>query len=62
MPAKATLFDHRASPIYELGSEARNQVKFNNTGRLFFIAGFGNLAGDMDIWDRRSFKKIITMV
>lgn len=62
MPAKATLFDHRANPSYELGSAARNQVKFNNTGRLFFIAGFGNLAGDMDIWDRKSFKKIITMV
>ncbi|KAH6566800.1 hypothetical protein BASA60_009286 [Batrachochytrium salamandrivorans] len=26
-----------------------------------FIAGFGNLSGDMDIWDRRSFKKIATV-
>lgn len=61
MPAKSTLFDHRASPMFELGNAARNQIRFNNTGRLFFIAGFGNLAGDMDVWDRKTFKKVITM-
>ncbi len=37
MPAKATLFDHRASPMYELGSAARNQVSFNSTGRFFVV-------------------------
>ncbi|KAI8905960.1 eukaryotic translation initiation factor eIF2A-domain-containing protein [Gorgonomyces haynaldii] len=61
MPAKATLFDHKASPMYELGSAARNQVRYSPSGRLFFLAGFGNLAGDLDVWDRRSFKKIVTM-
>ncbi|RKO84683.1 eukaryotic translation initiation factor eIF2A-domain-containing protein, partial [Blyttiomyces helicus] len=61
MPAKATLFDHRASAIYEFGSAARNQVRYSPHGRLFYIAGFGNLAGDMDIWDRKTFKKIATI-
>ena len=61
MPAKCTLFDHKAAPMYELGCAARNQVKFNHTGRLFFIAGFGNLAGDMDIWDRKTFQKLVTI-
>ncbi|EGF84373.1 hypothetical protein BATDEDRAFT_18651 [Batrachochytrium dendrobatidis JAM81] len=61
MPAKATLFDHRANPMYEFGNAARNQVKFNSHGRFLFIGGFGNLAGDMDIWDRRSFKKMCTI-
>ncbi|KAJ3156693.1 hypothetical protein HDU86_003917 [Geranomyces michiganensis] len=61
MPAKATLFDHRANPIYDFGSAARNTVKFNAHGRLLFIGGFGNLAGDMDIWDRKTFKKLATV-
>ncbi|TPX63014.1 hypothetical protein PhCBS80983_g00066 [Powellomyces hirtus] len=61
MPAKATLFDHRANAIYDFGSAARNTVKFNAHGRLLFIGGFGNLAGDMDIWDRKTFKKLATV-
>ncbi|KAI8816782.1 eukaryotic translation initiation factor eIF2A-domain-containing protein [Fimicolochytrium jonesii] len=61
MPAKATLFDHRANPIYEFGQAARNTVKFNAHGRLLFIGGFGNLAGDLDIWDRKTFKKLTTI-
>jgi translation initiation factor 2A len=57
MPAKATLFDHRASPIYELGSAPRNTVKYSPSGRFFFIAGFGNLQGEIDVWERKGFKK-----
>jgi translation initiation factor 2A len=58
MPAKSTLFDNRAQPMYELGTAARNTVKYSPSGRFFFIAGFGNLTGDMDVWERKSFKKI----
>ena len=47
MPSKSTLFDSRAQPMYELGNAARNTVKYSPTGRFFFIAGFGNLQGDM---------------
>ena len=47
MPARATLFDHRAAPMYELGTGARNTIKYSPTGRFFFIAGFGNLAGEL---------------
>ncbi|KAJ3017445.1 hypothetical protein HKX48_003547 [Thoreauomyces humboldtii] len=61
MPAKATLFDHRANVLMDFGSAARNTVKFNAHGRLLFIGGFGNLAGDMDIWDRQTFKKLATV-
>ncbi|KAJ3300728.1 hypothetical protein HK104_006026 [Borealophlyctis nickersoniae] len=61
MPAKATLFDHRANAIYEFGSGARNSVRFSPQGRLLYIAGFGNLAGELDIWDRKTFKKLATI-
>lgn len=34
MPAKATLFDHRADPIHEFGTSLfRNTVRFNPQGR-----------------------------
>ena len=61
MPARATLFSHRAEPIYELGTGARNHVKYSPSGRFFFIGGFGNVQGDMDIWERKGFKKIATV-
>ncbi|CAG8488070.1 6547_t:CDS:10 [Racocetra persica] len=46
MPAKATLFDHRANPIHEFGISP---------------PGFGNLAGTIDIWDRENLKKLTTI-
>ncbi|CAG8489492.1 9005_t:CDS:10 [Scutellospora calospora] len=46
MPAKATLFDHRANPIHEFGVNP---------------PGFGNLAGTIDIWDHENLKKITTI-
>jgi hypothetical protein len=33
MPAKATLFDHRANSVHEFGTDFRNAVKFNPQGR-----------------------------
>ncbi|KAI9208325.1 eukaryotic translation initiation factor eIF2A-domain-containing protein [Polychytrium aggregatum] len=61
MPAKATLFDHRANSMYEFGMAPRNFVKFNAQGRLICIGGFGNLAGELDVWDRIGFKKLTTI-
>ncbi|KAJ3269424.1 hypothetical protein HDV01_001422 [Terramyces sp. JEL0728] len=61
MPSKTTLFDHRASPIYHLEKAPRNTVRYSPTGRFFFVAGFGNLAGDMDVYERKSFKKVATI-
>jgi translation initiation factor 2A len=47
MPSKASLFDHRANPIYDFPQAARNFVAFNPHGRVICIAGFGNLAGEI---------------
>lgn len=52
MPAKCTLFSYRINVIAELGTSSRNFVSFNPQGRLFCVAGFGNLSGTVDIWDR----------
>ncbi|KAE8231294.1 hypothetical protein CF326_g3693 [Tilletia indica] len=54
MPARAVLFSYRVNIIADLGTQPRNFVAFNPQGRLFCIAGFGNLAGTVDIWDREN--------
>lgn len=61
MPAKTTIFDHRSNVLHDFGTAPRNFISYNPQGRLLLIAGFGNLAGTMDIWDRRSLKKVSTI-
>lgn len=61
MPAKSTLFDHRANKVHEFGSLPRNTIRFSPQGRVLLIAGFGNLAGTVDFWDRKTLKKIATI-
>ena len=61
MPAKATLFDHRANKIHDFGTFPRNTIRFNPQGRIICIAGFGNLAGNVDFFDRKTLKKIASI-
>ncbi|WAR58866.1 hypothetical protein PtB15_10B205 [Puccinia triticina] len=58
MPAKTTIFDLRCNVIYDFGTAPRNFILYNPQGRLLLIAGFGNLAGTMQIWDRRTLEKL----
>ncbi|PIL33139.1 hypothetical protein GSI_04588 [Ganoderma sinense ZZ0214-1] len=61
MPAKTMLFDQRARSLHDFGTAFCNFVSFNPQGRLLAIAGFGNLAGKVDIYDRRTLNKITTI-
>lgn len=54
MPSKATLFSFRVNVIADLGTSPRNFVSFNPQGRLFCLAGFGNLSGTVDVFDRQN--------
>jgi translation initiation factor 2A len=56
MPAAATLYNMKAEPIFEFGQAHRNTVSFSPHGRFVVLAGFGNLAGEMDFWDRNKQK------
>jgi translation initiation factor 2A len=58
MPCNATLYDNKACPIFEFGAAPRNCVSWSPHGRFLCIAGFGNLRGDMDFWDRNKLKKM----
>ncbi|KAK4052206.1 hypothetical protein OIO90_004428 [Microbotryomycetes sp. JL221] len=61
MPAKTVLFDQRVNVIHDFGMLPRNFLSYNPQGRLLCIAGFGNLAGQVDIWDRKTLKKLCTI-
>ncbi|KAG7006188.1 nucleoporin NUP37 [Physcia stellaris] len=51
MPAKATLFNIRAVATHSFALKPRNTIIFSPHGRFVLVAGFGNLAGQMDIYD-----------
>lgn len=61
MPAKTMLFDQRVRSVHDFGLAPYNFISFNPQGRLVALAGFGNLAGKMDIYDRRTLAKVTTI-
>ncbi|KAI5823094.1 translation initiation factor eIF-2A [Schizophyllum commune Tattone D] len=61
MPAKAVLFDQRVRTLHDFGSAPQNYISFNPQGRLIALAGFGNLAGKINIFDRRTLTKVTTI-
>jgi len=62
MPAKTTIFNQRAVATYTFPMGPRNTILFSPTGRFVLVAGFGNLAGQMDIYDlEKDYKKICTI-
>ncbi|KAK2741369.1 hypothetical protein FQN57_005653 [Myotisia sp. PD_48] len=62
MPAKTTIFNSRANVVHSFQLGPRNTINFSPTGRFVIVAGFGNLAGQMDIYDlQKDFQKITTV-
>lgn len=62
MPAKTTIFNQRAVATHTFQLGPRNTILFSPTGRFVLVAGFGNLAGQMDIYDlEKDYKKICTI-
>ncbi|OAY65731.1 eukaryotic translation initiation factor 2A [Ananas comosus] len=51
MPARATVYDRKCNPLFELGQGPYNTIRWNPKGRFICLAGFGNLPGDMAFWD-----------
>jgi translation initiation factor 2A len=62
MPAKTVIFNNRAQAIHTFALGPRNTVLFSPHGRYILVAGFGNLAGQMDIYDLdKDYAKVCTI-
>ena len=59
MLVKTILFDQRARMLHDFGSAPHNTISFNPQSRFLFLAGFGNLAGKIDVFGRRMFNKCV---
>ncbi|KAK0179649.1 hypothetical protein PV327_005384 [Microctonus hyperodae] len=51
MPSKATLFNLKCEPILEFGKKHRNSIYYNPHGNIILLGGFGNLRGNIELWD-----------
>lgn len=60
MPAHSVLFNKIGEPVFEFGAHHRSSIYFSNLNRFLILAGFGNLNGDIDIWDLKDKKKVGT--
>ncbi|EMR08321.1 hypothetical protein PNEG_03161 [Pneumocystis murina B123] len=62
MPSKTTIFDNQANIIYSLPLSPRNTILFSPHDRFVLVAGFGNLKGTIDIYDKEKEMKKITTI
>lgn len=61
MPSETTFFDSRGNSIYSLPTAPRNTILYSPHGRYVLVAGFGNLQGTVDVYDRQDkFAKVCT--
>lgn len=62
MPAKTTIFNQRAEPKHTFALGPRNTIQFSPNGRFVMVAGFGNLAGQIDLYDlNKDYRKVCTI-
>lgn len=59
MPSKATFFNLKCDPIFEAGEAPRNSIYYNDFGNIVLLAGFGNLRGNVEVWNAID-KKLLT--
>ena len=61
MPSETTFFDARGNAVHSLPTAPRNTILYSPHARFVLVAGFGNLQGLVDVYDRQNkFSKIST--
>lgn len=60
VPTKATLFNLKCDAIFDFGTGVRNSIYFNDFGTMVLLGGFGNLNGQIEVWDLVKKKQVST--
>ncbi|TRY72864.1 hypothetical protein DNTS_007670 [Danionella cerebrum] len=58
MPAKATVFNLKCDCVFDFGTGPRNAAFYSPQGHILVLAGFGNLRGQMEVWDVKKYKQV----
>uniref|UniRef100_A0A7N6FLC8 Eukaryotic translation initiation factor 2A n=1 Tax=Anabas testudineus TaxID=64144 RepID=A0A7N6FLC8_ANATE len=58
MPAKATIYNLKCDPVFDFGTGPRNAAYYSPQGHILVLAGFGNLRGQMEVWDVKKYKQV----
>ncbi|VWU49487.1 eukaryotic translation initiation factor eIF2A, putative [Hepatocystis sp. ex Piliocolobus tephrosceles] len=58
IPAEIVLYDKTGNVLHSYGSHKFNTLKLNNNEKLLLTGGFGNLSGDISIWNTSNKKEI----
>ncbi|XP_037122738.1 eukaryotic translation initiation factor 2A isoform X1 [Syngnathus acus] len=58
MPAKATVFNLKCDAVFDFGTGPRNAAYYSPQGHILVLAGFGNLRGQMEVWDIKKYKQV----
>jgi len=58
MPCHCTLHNKSGEPLFQFGSAHRNTISWSPHGRFLVLAGFGNLAGEVDFWDTERLRRL----
>jgi translation initiation factor 2A len=61
MPSTATLFNDKCKPLCKLMTGPYNTVRFSPNGRFILLAGFGQLPGDIQLFDRQGPSECVKM-
>lgn len=60
MPASIIFYNDKGDPDFTLGQNRRNSLFWSPNGKYLAVCGFGNLNGDIDIWNMLEKKKVST--
>ncbi|KAM6933237.1 eukaryotic translation initiation factor 2A [Xenentodon cancila] len=58
MPAKATVYNLKCDPVFDFGTGPRNAAFYSPQAHILVLAGFGNLRGQMEVWDVKKYKQV----
>ncbi|XP_068172986.1 eukaryotic translation initiation factor 2A isoform X2 [Antennarius striatus] len=58
MPAKAAVFNLKCDPLFDFGTGPRNAAFYSPQGHILVLAGFGNLRGQIEVWDVKKNKQV----